>query len=207
VPVFHEESEVVPLLSQMRLPRWIVLELITSIAGERANVSPLDAPQVMGFETWRWGTRFAREHEELKKLGWEVCEKNQISGIRNAAVKIKLVVCATNNNTGNLRRSPRNFTERSPGARKLIHKNSAQYAMEFLTKPDEDELWYICHHYNEKYITAEISRPDGEESGFITSYSHRIIIAKPNEIPGVRRFKVPEEFAEVPKPTATRKRG
>src|ERR1041384_2713699 len=98
----------------MRLPRWVILELITSIAGERANVSPVDAPQVMGFETWRWGTRFAREHEELKKLGWEVCEKNQISGIRNGAVKIKLVVCATNSNTGNLRRPPKNFTERSP---------------------------------------------------------------------------------------------
>lgn len=208
--VFVEEVVVVPMLSKMRLPRWVVLELVSKIAGERANVTNDDAPTVMGFETWRWGTRFAREDDELKKLGWVACEKHQISGIRNAAVGIKLVVCGTNANTGNPdpAKPPRNLTERSASARRLIRKNSGQYLMEFLTEEDSDELWYLCHHYSDKDITAEISRADGEDAGVITSFSHRIIVAQPGEIPGIGKIvPVPQDFADVPRPRASRKPG
>ena len=37
--VFADETAVVPLLTQMRLPRWVLLEMAEKIGGERANVA------------------------------------------------------------------------------------------------------------------------------------------------------------------------
>lgn len=204
---YVDEVEVVPLLTKILLPRWVILELVEQVAGERANVSDeYDPPTAIGYETWRWGTRYSREHEELKKLGWVPCEKHQISGIRNASLKMKLAVCSTDANTGVVGKRPKNINEKGPSTCRLINKNSAQIS--FL--PDEedeeaDELWYLCLHFSKTHIAIEISRPSEETAGTITDYSDRIIIAKPGEIPGIRRYVVPQEFADVSKPTVRRK--
>jgi hypothetical protein len=202
--MFVDETQVVPLLSQMKLPRWAILEIASLVAGERANVSPLDAPPVVGFETWRWGTRRSREHPELKKQGWQPCEKDQVSGIRHDELRLKLVFCNTNANTGTVR-SPRNTHEKGPANCRLIGKNSSQLSL----LPDDDivyDLWYFCCYFCDAFIAIEISRPDLVVGGFIRNFSDRIIIARPRDIPGVRRHTVPEEYADVPRPKVTRKR-
>lgn len=207
--VFIDETEVVPLLTQMLLPRWVMLELAGQIAGERANVSPVDAPPVVGFETWRWGTRFCREHPELRALGWEVCEEDQVSGIKNQALKLKLVFCNTDSNTGKLAKSPKNTNEKGPASCRLIGRNSGQLSLPLSEAPEKRpcDLWYFCCHFCDAYIAIEVSRPSSEIGGIVTGFSDRIIIAKPHEIPGISRNVVPEEFADVPKPKVTRKRG
>jgi hypothetical protein len=203
--IFVAETEVVPLLTRMRLPRWVILELVSSVAGERANVSPDDPPGATGYESWRWGTRFSREHEALKTLGWVACEKDQISGIRNAASGIKLVVCNTDSNTGNPFRSPKNLCEKGAASCRLIDKNSGQIPMRFIQDEIDDDLWYLCQ-FSGTVHSIEISRPSSEVAGTITKFSDRIIIARPGEIPGIRRVVVPQEFADVPRPRASRKR-
>jgi hypothetical protein len=203
--VYTDETAVVPLLTKLRLPRWVLLELASKIAGERANVAECEPANVAGFETWRWGTRFCREDRTLKELGWELCDRDQVSGIRNQAVGIKLVVCNTDTNTGNPLRSPRNLAERGPASCRLIGNNTAQTKLGFIEDENYDDLWYFCSYYCERFISLEISRPTSEMGGIITAFSDRIIVAKPGEIPGIRRFVVPEEFADVPKPQVTRK--
>jgi hypothetical protein len=205
--VYIEETVVVPLLTRMRLPRWVLLELASKVAGERANVAGHEPPNVAGFETWRWGTRFCREDKTLRDLEWLLCDRDQVEGIRNDALGIKLVVCNTDANTGTLR-SPRNLAERGPASCRLIAKNSGQMKLGF-ARDDEprNELWYFCSHFCDDFISIEISRPDLEIGGFVTSFSDRIIVAKPGEIPGVRKIIVPQDFADVPKPQVSRKIG
>ena len=42
--------------------------------------------------------------------------------------------------------------------------------------------------------------------GFVRDYSERIIVAKPFEIPGIKkRHSVPEDYAEVARPIVVRK--
>lgn len=206
--VYLDEAVVVPLLTKIRLPRWIMIDLSSQIAGERANVTDDDPPTATGYETWRWGTRFCREDKTLKGLGWVPCEKDQISGIKNDALKLKLVICNTDSNTGNPFKAPKNLSEKGPASCKLIGKNSSQIDMGF---PHDDDagydLWYYCSFYCERYISIEVSRPSGETAGVVSSFSDRIIIAKPGELPGIRRHVVPQEFADVPRPTVTRKTG
>jgi hypothetical protein len=206
--IYSEYPVVLPLLNRMRLERQTLIDIGIKVGGERANVADCEPPQVAGFETWRWGTRFLREDEALKVLEWEACEQDQVSGIRNPKLGIKLVVCATNINTGNPHPSkqPKNIKDRGPASRRLIHQNTRQIPFGFMPPDDpKDELWYYCLHLSQQHIGIEISRPTDEYEGYITDFSHRIIIAKPGDIPGMRKFQVPEEFAHVPRPQASRK--
>jgi len=203
--VYAEETVVVPLLTQMRLPRWVLLEMAEKIGGERANVAPNEPPQVAGFETWRWGTRYFREDQTLKEGGWLLCEEDQVSGIRHAELGIKLVVCSTNSNTGDPLHAPKNTSIRGPASCKLIGKNTGQFKFGFIPDERSYDLWYYCIHLSEKFISMEVSRPTSEVAGIISDFSDRIIIAKPGEIPGIRRVVVAEDFAEVAKPQVSRR--
>jgi hypothetical protein len=67
--VYKDEVEVIPLLVRMLIPRWVLLEIASKIAGERANVAECEPPPVAGYEVWRWGTRFCRADETLRENG------------------------------------------------------------------------------------------------------------------------------------------
>jgi len=200
-----KEEDAVPRLTRMRLPRWAMLELGTQIAGERANVSPNDAPPVIGFETWRWGIRYCREHSELQELGWRICEEDQVSGITNDDLNLKLVFCTTDHNTGTVK-SPKNVTEKGPASCRIISRNSGQILL--FPEPNKKtpaDLWYFCGYFCDSHVALEVSRPTGEIGGYFSSFSERIVIAQPGELPGIRRRIVPQEFADVPRPKVIRK--
>ncbi len=205
--VYADETIVVPLLTRMRLPRWVLLDMGSKTAGERANVAPYEPAPVAGFETWRWATRFFREDRTLRENGWLSCDADQVSGIRNANLGIKLVACAADANTGNPERTPKNVTEKGPASCRLIGRNTGQMKLGFIHDEPKDDLWYYCIYISEQCVSIEISRPNSEIGGFISSFSDRIIIAQPGEIPGIRRVVVPEDFADVPKPQVSRKVG
>jgi hypothetical protein len=206
--IYAKDPVVLPLLNRMCLPRQTLIDIGIKVGGERANVAECEPPQVAGFETWRWGTRFFREDEGIRGLEWEACDRDQVSGIRNPKLGIKLVVCATNINTGNPdpNKQPKNLRDRGPASRRLIHQNTGQMKLGFMPPDDpRDELWYYCLYLSQQHIGIELSRPTDEYEGYITDFSDRIIIAKPGDIPGMRKFQVSEEFADVPRPQAFRK--
>ena len=66
--LFAEEAIVVPMLAKMRLPRHIMLDLVTRIGGERANV---------------------REHEPHAQTRAETAEREQRELIINTEHKLR----------------------------------------------------------------------------------------------------------------------
>lgn len=206
--VYSDETEVVPTLTRMKFPRFAALDILSSIAGERANVRDgFDPPSATGYETWRWGIRYSRENKTITNLGWVVCERDQISGIYHPELNIKMTVLPTDKNTGTLK-SPRNVTAKGPASCKLIKQNSDQITMAFI-KPEvkPPTLWCFCPFFCDGYMALEISCPSLEIGGIVRDFSDRIIVARPFEVPGVRkRFAVPEEYAEVARPTVKRKK-
>lgn len=205
--VYLAETEVVPALTRLKLPRFVMLEILSSVAGERANVRDgIDPPSATGYETWRWGIRFLREHRSIAEKGWEVCERDQISGIFNSDLNIKLTVLPTDKNTGTLK-NPRNMTAKGPASCKLIKQNADQLNLAFI-KPEKSPpaLWCFCPFFCDLYMALEISRPSLEIGGIVRDFSERIVVAGPLEIPGIRkRHAVPEDFAEVARPTVKRR--
>jgi len=79
--------------------------------------------------------------------------------------------------------------------------------LSFIADEPHDDLWYFCLRFCEEFISIELSRPNSEIVGVVMSFSDRIIVAQPGEIPGIRKIVVPEDFAEVPKPQVSRRNG
>lgn len=212
--IVADEPKVVSFLNGLRLPRATMLEILSSVAGERANVRNSDPKTAKGFEVWRWGTRFCREHEKLEALNWVPCEHNQIDGIRNDDLRVKLVVCNMDSRAGNAapNKQPRNTNKKGVANCARIGGNSSQISMGFppdkpVDPKDLYDFWYFGIHISENQISAEISRANEEVGGFIVSFSDRVILAQPGEMPGLRAFdSIPEDFAEVPAPSVRRKK-
>ena len=212
--VHSQDIHVLSLLGRMKLPKSALLDVLNKTAGERANVRGTDPKSAAGYETWRWGTRFLREDAELAELGWVQCEHGQVEGIRHDELRIKLVICSMDKNTGNPdpEKMPRNVRERGPAARKLIERNHGQMVLGFMEAPSSDpiddyDFWYFGVRIGDDFITAEVSRPDSvTEKFYIEHYSDRIIIAKPGDLDGLRRRDaIPEDFAAIEKPALRRK--
>lgn len=212
-PILFQEFEVVPRLVQLRLPKELMLDIFDRAAGERANVNANDPAATAGNEMRRWLTRFLREDERLRELGWVSCAHNQLEGIRNDALKIKLVVMNTDAQAGNPSKSPVSVSDKGPAAERVIKRNEDRRQGRLFAEPkveadpiDSYDFLYFCVHASEKSLSAEISRPSGLVAGFVATYSERIVLCRPGEKPGLRRpDPITEDFAEVEKPTITRK--
>jgi hypothetical protein len=115
-------------------------------------------------------------------------------------------VCNTDSYTGIISKTPRNIAEKGAVSCKLIERNSGQQAFAFI-EPDTDDyskydFWNFCIYATNHAVAAEISRPDEIVGDFIRHFSDRVILCKPGDKPGLRRpGPVPEEFAEIEKPT------
>lgn len=212
--VLTEDFEVVPRLTELRLPKEVVLDIFDRAAGERASVNASDPVATPGNEMRRWMTRFLRDDPSLKELNWVACAHSQIEGVRNDELKIKLVPLNTDARAGMPSQQPISVSERGPSAEKLITANSMRgyvdmFGNAYEPAPDplaDYELWYFCVHASERSLSAEISRPVGLTAGFVSSFSERIILCQPGEKPGLRRAgSVAEDFAEIEKPTIIRK--
>ena len=211
--VLFAEADVVPWLTRMRLPQDVLLNIFEMTLAERSNVTASDPVTTPGTELWRWAIRFSRDDLSLRELGWVACWHDQIEGIRNDDLKIKLAFSNTDTYTGIPSKTPRNVSDKGPSAVKLIAHNSGQKAFDFFQEPSvpepeisNNDFWYFCLHASDKSVAAEISRPDLILGNTIRSFSHRIILCQPGQMGGLRRRDpVPEEFAQIEKPKLIRK--
>lgn len=212
--VLFQEHEVIPELVQMRLPRELMIDIFEKALGERGNVNALDPVETGGTEMRRWMTRYLRECEDLKNLGWSLCRHGQIEGIKNDDLKLKLAFTNTDDRTGFISKQPSNVAEKGARTASLAERNhkSAQFNLLGLGEVDQPDpisnydFWYFCGHVGDEYVSAEISRPDKMVGGFIRNFSKRIIICQPGEKSGLRAHNpVPEDFAEIDQPSISRK--
>lgn len=200
-----EDFETIPRLLQLGLRKELLLDVFDRALGERANVTESDPAGTGGLEMRRWCTRFLRDHPELRALGWVACAHEQIEGIRNDELRVKLVVVNTDACTGMPEKQPRNVSEKGAASEKLIGRNARDQDL-FGDDAAEDPIsnydhWFFCVHASDKYASAEVSRPNGIVAGIVSSFSDRIIICRAGDKDGLRRAPiVPEDFAEVELP-------
>lgn len=210
--ILIEEVDVVSQLLRWRLPKNEVLDVLDRAAGERANVNGNDPAATAGHEMRRWLTRFLRESETLRALGWVACAHDQLEGIRHDELKLKLVPLNTDARAGMPSMEPTSISEKGSAAEKRIKANEdRRQAGLFVLEPsanplDDYDFLYFCAHASEKSLSAEISRPSGMIAGFVAHWSFRVMLSQPGERPGLRQPRdFPEDFAEISKPTILRK--
>src|SRR3546814_10496175 len=102
-----EDWDTVPRLTQIGMPRTVMLDILSLTVGERARVTASDPITTPGTENWRWATRFCRDDLRLRERGWVSCRHDQVDGIRNDILGIKLVAINTEACTGVPSKIPR----------------------------------------------------------------------------------------------------
>jgi hypothetical protein len=213
--VLHEDFEVLPQLERMRLPKDTLLEILDKAIGEWANVNANDPVETGLYEMRRWMTRFLRENETLKELGWIPCSQGQIEGIRNDQTHQKLVFVNTDRRTGIISKKPSNASKKGPRTKILTEQNGdvAEPDMFGFDKSlNEDpiskyDFWCFCAHVSDESISAEVSRPIEIVNYFVRDYSKRVIIVEPGDYPTrSKAVPIPEDFAEIEQPSVSRKK-
>lgn len=202
------DFEAISDLTALRLPEDRLLDVLDRAVGERSNVTESDPAGTGGLEMRRWCTRYLRDDPDLKALGWVSCSHGQLEGIRNDDLRAKLIVVNTDAATGMREKMPRNVAEKGASSERLIDRNARAQEMSLFGPEAENidpieayDLWFYCVHAGEKYVSAEVSRPTGIVAGFVSSFSHRILICRPGDRDGLRRTPVvPEDFADVALP-------
>lgn len=208
--VLFEDFETIPRLSELGLPKHIMIDILEKAAGERARVSPSDPAATAGNEMRRWLTRYLRDDDKLKKLGWVSCAHSQLEGIRNDRLMVKLVPLNTDACAGMPSKSPTSVSDKGPAAEKVIKGNEDRRQGKLFAVPidplERYDFLYFCTHASERSFSAEISRPSTMRKGLVVGFSERIILSQPGERSGLRRpAPVHEDFAEVQKPNLVRK--
>ncbi|MEQ1531192.1 MAG: hypothetical protein WA793_10580 [Sphingorhabdus sp.] len=210
--VLIEEIDVVYRLHQLRIPKDELLEILDRAAGERANVNANDPSGTLGIEMRRWATRFLRESPRLIEMGWVACAHSQVEGIRNDALAMKVAFTNTDAATGMPSKSPHSIAEKGPVSESLIRRNYVVDQGVLFVEPEpidpilKYDFWYLCANVTRDSISAELSRPVGTKNGIVCEFSERLILLQPGESGRYsRRDPVPVDFAEIDKPSISRK--
>ena len=210
--VFCADFDVVPHLTKLRLPKTVLLDVLDRAAGERANVNANDPSGTHGLEMRRWSTRFLRENDELSEYGWVACSHNQVEGIRNDELRVKVAFMNTDAATGMLSKVPQSVADKGPVSEIMIKGNHNRDQGRLFDTPEvvdpimSYDFWYLCANVSARHITAELSRPVGLKNNIVNDFSMRLILWQPGEKDGIGHpGPVLEEFAEVEKPTISRK--
>src|SRR3546814_8279972 len=133
------------------MPRTVMLDILSLTVGERARVTASDPITTPGTENWRWATRFCRDDLRLRERGWVSCRHDQIDGIRNDILGIKLVAINTDARTGVPSKIPSNVEDNGPAAARLVERNLGQATFSFIRNELPSPLacygiWYFCLH-------------------------------------------------------------
>ena len=210
--VCSEDFEVVPHLMKLRLPKAVLLDVLDRAAGERANVNGNDPAGTYGLEMRRWSTRYLRENGELASLGWVACSHNQVEGIRNDVLGLKVAFMNTDAATGMTSKMPQSIADKGPISETLIKGNFERDQGKLFDFPEavdpimSYEFWYLCAHVSKRQIAAELSRPVGLKNSIVNDFSMRLILWQSGDRGGIQPpTSIPEDFAEIEKPTIVRK--
>ena len=180
-------------LEKLGLTREDLVDVVEAMVGAKAGCTDNDPPGARGWSSWRMGTRRLRE-VTLIKDGWEKDETDQISGVLNKTFGIRIAVSNTDDGTGidDGCHFPQNTCQKGAATDRAIHSNeSFMEALDASLKaiplrpgqraPGPIVMWYLCVYCEGDEFRAELSCPDGVDSGFFTGFVERIFLIDSEE--------------------------
>lgn len=218
--VFKSPIEVGNRLEALGLSRDQILDVVDAMVGAKADCTPNDPAGAAGWSSWRMGIR--RLREVLVGDEWERDEIDQIPGVINADLRIRITVANTDDATGLelTDRFPQNRSRKGAATDRVVQANQGSF-MEALEEslnvvqlkpPPKDSrpivTWYVCTYCEGDEFRAEISCPAGLDNGYFTDFIERILIVGAeagDEAPARRRQPADGEGAEFDVPVTRKK--
>jgi hypothetical protein len=206
VAIYKSPIEVDGRLSELRVTREQLLEVVQAMVAAKAACTDNDPPSAPGWSSWRHGIR--RSREVLRPDGWLKDDTDQLSCIVNHNLGMRIGVANTDDATGDESPSavPQNrskkgaATDRSiDGTQQSLFGPSAGKAAEddgkiirFMPRARHSNsyvTYYVCTFNEGDVVRAEFSCPIAVENGFFNGFSERIILVGPGDWPPAAKVK------------------
>lgn len=175
-------------LRRMQLDREGLIAAVRYADGERALCTANDPK---GFDLITMNARLARAiRDRFVGDGWEPDEKDNQPGIRNPALKLRVIPCNFDENAGNVLADPSNLRDKGWASNSKTLCNKTAWLPGFEPSPEREQLEYETYvlgtYSNEGELRAELSKPLNFTSGRYTQFLPRIILLDGSE--GERAF-------------------
>jgi len=171
-------EDVDPALRRLGLERDTLIEAIRYADGERALCTANDPK---GFDLITMNARLARAlRDAFVGDDWEVDETDNQPGIRNPALKVRVIPCNFDENAGNRLADPTNLRDKGAASRSKTQCNKTAWLPGFEPSPEtekaEYETYVLGTYTASGELRAELSKPLNFSSGKYTRFLPRIIL-------------------------------
>lgn len=178
VPILSDLAEIVPELTACALDFDKLVEVVRYADKERAFVTANDPK---GFDLITMNAKVARGlREAFCGEDWERDETDNQPGIKNAALKVRVIPCNFDENAGNRLRDPTNRTEKGAASRAKTRCNATAWLPGLPEPPEgsEEYVTLVLGSYSEagEPLRAELSQPKDFSSGKYKKFAKRIIL-------------------------------
>jgi hypothetical protein len=173
-----------------QLTRDQLLEVVEAMVRAKADCTPNDPPGSRGWSAYKMGTRRLREIT-LVERGWEKDDADQIPGVINKSLGVRIVVANTDDGTGVEEdgRIPQNRSQKGAATDRVVQVNQLSFMKALdesvkvvpLKKTSEVPAgqiitWYVCTYGEGDEFRAEISCPKVIEDGYFADFYERIFL-------------------------------
>ena len=207
IKIVKHPIEVGNRLEELHLTRDHILDVVDAMVSAKADCTPNDPAGAAGWSSWRMGIRRLREVLGTEDE-WERDEIDQIPGVINKALGIRLTIANTDDATGleQKDRLPQNWSRKGAATDRIMQVNQSSFmgvleeslkVVQLKPAPKDSRpvvTWYVCTYCEGDEFRAELSCPAGLDNGYFTDFIERILIvgADADEAP-VRRRKSGED--------------
>ena len=172
-----------------RLTKEQFLEIVEAMVRAKADCTPNDPPGSRGWSAYKMGTRRLREITLIEK-GWEKDDTDQIPGVINKSLGVRIVVANTDDATGVEEdgRNPQNRSQKGAATDRVVHANQLSFIkalddslkvvpLKKASAPSGPMItWYVCTYGEGEEFRAEISCPKVIEDGYFADFYERIFL-------------------------------
>jgi hypothetical protein len=184
VAIYKTPIEVDGRLSELRVTREQLLEIVQAMVAARAACTDNDPPSAPGWSSWRHGIR--RSREVLRPHGWLKDDTDQLSCIVNHGSGMRIGVANTDDATGNESPTavPQNRSKKGAATDRAID-NTQQSLFGSAAAKDDGKIvrfmprerhsksyvtYYVCTFNEGDTVRAEFSCPIVVENGFSAAF-------------------------------------
>lgn len=204
--VRSESWEVDRRLSELDLSRTALVDIVKAAVAGQDGCTENDPPNARGYESFRYGTRRAREL--LRGQGWEKDDTGNFSTVINHSKRIRLVVMNADGGAGVIGRVPQNRCRKGPNSERAANANQR-----VLFSPDEAPMpeadgkppqidgyatWHLCVYIGVDTVRAELSLLNDFQGGYFIGQFEKIIVIGDGDWKTADAFDEPDEGDDGP---------
>lgn len=202
MPILADRTVIEPLLAALKLDFDKLVEVVRYADRERAFVTANDPK---GFQLIMMNAKVARGlRETFCGEDWERDDTDNQPGIKNAALKIRVIPCNFDENAGNRLKDPTNRTEKGAASSAKTRCNATAWLPGLPEPPSAsaEYVTFVLGSYSEvgQPLRAELSQPKDFSSGQYKKFEQRIILLDGSEDSATRDGSAlfPTEVVDIP---------